>query len=228
MSRSSKFGVAVTVIWLTGAALLALSRRVDWAGMPLNAWGDFLAGVVAPLAFLWLVLGYFQQGEELRLNTKALLAQEAELRRQVEETAALVRNAERQAAAAEKLATDSAAATERAALLEERLAQPSFKGGGGSGAGGNLRVIVRNSGGNATDLSVMGPHGVNMLLEPLDVIRTGEVGYLQIKWDGSYPFKFTIAYRDKFQKTQSQTFEMYEPFKFQNVAVSVAGHDPNA
>lgn len=32
----------------------------------LNEWGDLLAGLFAPLAFLWLVVGYFQQGQELR------------------------------------------------------------------------------------------------------------------------------------------------------------------
>ena len=34
--------------------------------------GDFLGGVSSPLAFLWLVLGFFQQGREIRLSNKAL------------------------------------------------------------------------------------------------------------------------------------------------------------
>lgn len=45
----------------------------------LNAVGDFLAGVFAPLAFFWLVRGYYQQGEELRQNTQALKMQSDEL-----------------------------------------------------------------------------------------------------------------------------------------------------
>lgn len=45
----------------------------------LNAVGDFLAGVFAPLAFFWLVRGYYQQGEELRQNTQALKMQGDEL-----------------------------------------------------------------------------------------------------------------------------------------------------
>ena len=49
--------------------------------MTLNEWGDFLAGTTAPLALFWLVIGYFQHGEELRLNTEALNAQKEELRR---------------------------------------------------------------------------------------------------------------------------------------------------
>ncbi len=69
-----------------------------------NEWGDFLAGGTAPLALLWLVIGYFQHGEGLSLNTEALKTQQEELRRQVEETASLAKNSERQAKAAEKLA----------------------------------------------------------------------------------------------------------------------------
>ena len=45
----------------------------------LNEVGDFLAGVFAPLAFFWLVRGYYQQGEELRQNTQALKMQSDEL-----------------------------------------------------------------------------------------------------------------------------------------------------
>lgn len=37
-----------------------------------NEFGDFLAGVFSPLAFLWLVLGFFQQGQELRASIHAL------------------------------------------------------------------------------------------------------------------------------------------------------------
>ena len=68
--------------------------------MTLNEWGDFFAGVVAPLAFLWLILGYLQQGEEVRSNTETLRLQQQALQQQVAGTAALVRNSEQQAKAA--------------------------------------------------------------------------------------------------------------------------------
>lgn len=48
-----------------------------------NELGDFLAGVFAPLAFLFLYLGYKQQGEELKQNTRALRLQADELRENV-------------------------------------------------------------------------------------------------------------------------------------------------
>jgi len=38
----------------------------------LNEIGDFLAGVFGPLSIFWLVLGFFQQGSELRLQVAEL------------------------------------------------------------------------------------------------------------------------------------------------------------
>ncbi|MBL5979743.1 hypothetical protein JAO85_20915 [Comamonas sp. NyZ500] len=53
--------------------------------MPLNEVGDFLAGAFGPLAILWLVLGYFQQGIELRQNSEALQRQATELENSVKQ-----------------------------------------------------------------------------------------------------------------------------------------------
>jgi len=44
-----------------------------------NTWGDFMAGAFAPLAFLWLVIAFFQQGELLKQNTKSINIQQQEL-----------------------------------------------------------------------------------------------------------------------------------------------------
>ena len=51
----------------------------------LNELGDFLAGTFAPLAFLWLVVGYFQQSKEIEQNTEALKLQRDEMRDSVGE-----------------------------------------------------------------------------------------------------------------------------------------------
>jgi hypothetical protein len=85
-----RIGVIVTVGWvLLGLLLLFRDPARAW-DMPPNEWGDFFAGAFAPLAFLWLVLGYFQQGQELKLNTKALRLQAKELKDSVEQQRALV------------------------------------------------------------------------------------------------------------------------------------------
>jgi hypothetical protein len=120
MKRLTCIGIGVSALWVIAfAAALALLWQEALA-MDLNEWGDFLPGFSAPLALLWLVIGCFQQGEELRLNTEALKAQEKALQQQVEETHALARNADRQAAAAESLALLTKSEREREAIKEPR------------------------------------------------------------------------------------------------------------
>lgn len=58
--------------------------------LKLNEKGDFLAGIFSPLAFLWLVYGYLQQGKELKQNTTALKLQYQELANSVEQQRLLV------------------------------------------------------------------------------------------------------------------------------------------
>ncbi|HBM1775700.1 TPA: hypothetical protein RHH88_003623, partial [Acinetobacter baumannii] len=57
----------------------------------LNEMGDFFAGIFSPLAFLWVVVGYYQsqqalimQAEDLSQNTKALTAQVEEMKKTTE------------------------------------------------------------------------------------------------------------------------------------------------
>ncbi|WP_372551983.1 hypothetical protein [Acinetobacter pittii] len=58
--------------------------------LPSNALGDFLAGAFAPLAFLFLYLGYRQQGNEMKQNTEALKLQAEELKNSVKEQKRLI------------------------------------------------------------------------------------------------------------------------------------------
>lgn len=70
-------GWSVTIAWLI--FIYNQMGRLD-AISTLNEFGDFIAGAFAPLAFLWLVLGYYQQGKELQQNTAALQLQADELK----------------------------------------------------------------------------------------------------------------------------------------------------
>jgi len=85
LSIRIKFGWGATFLWVTLWAILLYSDWNNAIKMGFNEWGDFFAGASAPLAFLWLVIGYFQQGEELNQNTKALEHQEKALQQQVDE-----------------------------------------------------------------------------------------------------------------------------------------------
>jgi hypothetical protein len=88
--RRFRFGVLVSIVWLLCIALGLYLQRDMLSAMTPNTWGDFFAGSFSPLAFLWLVLGYLQQGEELRLSTEALRLQADELKHSVEQQRALV------------------------------------------------------------------------------------------------------------------------------------------
>ncbi len=80
-------GLSLTIGWLLlGAAYI--STTIGWSnfgGLPAAELGSFLEGAFAPLAFLWLVIGYFLQQKELEQNTDALLAQAEEIQRSAEQ-----------------------------------------------------------------------------------------------------------------------------------------------
>lgn len=74
----------VTILYLWLACNLVINIE-DVKALDLNEKGDFLAGVFSPLAFLWLVYGYLQQGQELKQNTSTLKLQYQELSNSVEQ-----------------------------------------------------------------------------------------------------------------------------------------------
>ncbi|RXS92959.1 hypothetical protein [Acinetobacter junii] len=76
-------GTVISTLWLLLTVGFSIYQREDFINMKPNEFGDFLAGVFAPLGFLWLVLGYLQQGDELKQNTDALILQANELHQNV-------------------------------------------------------------------------------------------------------------------------------------------------
>lgn len=81
-----RFGVVVTVAWLS-LCLVYVFRVVGWrefVGQGIDAVGDFLQGGFAPLAFLWLVIGFFIQQKELTGNARAIRLQYAQMKRMSE------------------------------------------------------------------------------------------------------------------------------------------------
>lgn len=86
-----RIGLALTALYLAGLALYLVVQEQNPADLALNELGDFLGGVSSPLAFLWLVLGFFQQSREIRLSGKALHLQAREMRRSLDEQRRLAR-----------------------------------------------------------------------------------------------------------------------------------------
>jgi len=81
-------GLSVTFGWLLLGAIY-IYANIGWLNferIPADTMGNFLEGAFAPLAFLWLVIGYFLQQKELQQNTEAL-------RQQSEQMAETVRHA---------------------------------------------------------------------------------------------------------------------------------------
>ena len=83
--RLPLIGLGLSAVYVVGVALYLVVQGQNPADLKLNELGDFLGGVSSPLAFLWLVLGFFQQSREIRLSNKALHLQAQEMRKSVDE-----------------------------------------------------------------------------------------------------------------------------------------------
>ena len=83
--RLPVIGLGLTAVYVLGLVAYLAVQGQNPADLKLNELGDFLGGVSSPLAFLWLVLGFFQQSREIRLSNKALHLQAQEMRRSVDE-----------------------------------------------------------------------------------------------------------------------------------------------
>jgi hypothetical protein len=67
-------GLVLTFGWLV-LGYIYVETTVGWERfrhLPVDSVGNFLEGGFAPLAFLWLVIGYFLQQRELEQNTRVL------------------------------------------------------------------------------------------------------------------------------------------------------------
>lgn len=203
-------GVATTV-WL---GLLATYVQVNWAGvaaMGPNEVGDFLAGAFAPLAFLWLVLGFFQQGVELRNSGEALWLQGEELRKSVEQQEALVSTTR------EQLAFDRGVVA-RQYDQTVRRAQPSFKllyeGVVEAGANSAFHQFkLTNTGKDCFDLYwIIDNSGSSGLAEPgiynKDLLANGKWGRLAVSVENDFDGELVaiISYRDELNNEQVKRF----------------------
>ncbi len=77
------FGISVTTLWLIMLSIY-ISGTIGWGNIgqaPIEQLGSFLEGAFAPLAFLWLVIGYFLQQKELVQNTNAIKMQYVEIQK---------------------------------------------------------------------------------------------------------------------------------------------------
>ena len=159
ISRSSKlekYGLMATkiyrVVLFGGLPVLGYLGVVKFEQLSLNEVGDFLAGAFGPLALFWLVLGFFQQGDELRNSVEALKLQAEELRNSVDQQKELVEvsrqeiDHERQVKAEEE-AKDLAAQIPRINVSAEKIH---------NGFSSRYEIGLKNTGGDTERIHVSG------------------------------------------------------------------------
>jgi hypothetical protein len=171
------FGFVVTISWLGFAAYMVWTTTHP---TELNAWGDFFAGFFAPMAFLWLVLGYLQQGEELKQSTRALQLQAEELRNSVEQQSQLV------AVSREQLKHEFEALQEereiRRAAARPKFV-PQYSGSTSSGGAVKFTMKIANVGNTATkfrmrfDPPLVRPRAHNLALLVRDEVTSVELEF---------------------------------------------------
>lgn len=144
---------AYAAIWVSFLS----NRPHDFENLKLNEIGDFLAGAFGPLAILWLILGFFQQGIELRQNSQALLLQAEELRKSGEHQQVLaeVAREDLKATLEQMRLTHQRSEEEREA--QKQLNEPRFilSGSGGAHSGKSRhKVQLLNAGMDAAEISL--------------------------------------------------------------------------
>jgi hypothetical protein len=104
-----------TFVWM-GMAIYIVTQTIGGMLAPdgLNEWGDFVAGVSAPIAFIWLVVAVILQSAELREQRKEL----ALTRQEVKDNRAVMDDQAGYIGAQTKIMTDEHKAAEASDILD--------------------------------------------------------------------------------------------------------------
>jgi hypothetical protein len=203
-----RFGVLASILWIGIIAFIALHDPKAAMDMKPNEWGDFFAGLFAPVAFLWLVLGYLQQGEELQLSTRALHLQAEELKNSVEQQRELVE------------VTRQQVESEREALSLELVARreaakPHFvikqAGGSFSSNSARYRISISNAGNTVTDILAYLENPDIDTITLLDIPMFAKLEQKEVTFNIAPPFSeigymLSITYFDTYGQPGKVTF----------------------
>ena len=83
--RYGWWGAGITFAYIVFLIFILQDKLFGFSDLSLNEIGDFAAGVVGPIALLWLVIGFFQQSRELQNSALNLSLQTKELANSVEQ-----------------------------------------------------------------------------------------------------------------------------------------------
>ena len=158
--RITNAGIAVSIFWVL-LCLIYIHSTLGWSfgsQMLAHELGALVAGMAAPLAFLWLAMAYFRRGYDVRDHTEALRrqlemltypAEEAEARiSQVSE--ALRKQAEELSRASDKATIDIGQLSSALREQTEALSEVSEKA---SGEAVSLKEAISGQTKSLTDLA---------------------------------------------------------------------------
>ena len=200
----TRIAVIVTFLWIIIGTVVIAAKFDSISGMPLNEIGDFLAGFFSPVAFMWLVVGYFQQGEELKLNTRALELQVTELKMSVEQQRELVEVTRADMALTKQTHEMEVAKNRRLAQPVIQLQIESYQ----SILSGlvSIDVTISNHGHSATSLFLKCTSGT-VSPDKFPVIASSQNKAINISLASpSWEFDFDIDYLDGLEQRKRQTF----------------------
>lgn len=205
-------GGVVTTLWVALLAAYVVSKWGKIVELEPNALGDLLGGSMGPLALFWLVLGYLQQGIELRQNGAALNLQAEELKHAVDQYKEMARVANEQLIHDKEAAIRAADAALELRKREKAAMQPNFSFSGSGGSHSNTsehKFVITNTGSSAYEVKLNFNDGT--------AVNRSEFSYWSAKQDYEIIFvtprlpkidakELTITYRDSEGDRSSMVF----------------------
>ncbi|WP_339523896.1 hypothetical protein [Pseudomonas sp. EL_65y_Pfl2_R96] len=178
----SGIGLVLSAIYLYGVYHFAGSRIGSLEVMALNEFGDFLAGVFGPISILWLVLGFFQQGLELRQNNEALRLQAVELKNSVEQQKELVSVSREQVQA--ELDNMRNARDQRAKSIRP-LFVVAGNGGSHSGLHHEMDFSVQNLGSTVTSVNFDFSDQFKLISQTKHLMEHKDIARFKVSFNGN-------------------------------------------
>ncbi len=207
----SIIGIVITVVYLIFIWVLVDDQICKLSEMGLNEIGDFFAGVFGPIAIFWLILGFFQQGKELKQNTEALELQSEELRNTVLQQKELVAVAKEQY----KVDKDLIQIERSKELNRVKPIFVALATGCSHGEKKFYSLTVKNTGETATDVFIK--FDVSMeRIDPkfLPLFEKNTKLKIRVVYENNIPPTFSklqIDYTDKLYNKGYQKFQLYCP-----------------
>lgn len=165
-------GGLFTVGYLAFWGIVIHGRWATIQEMELNDVGDFLGGAFAPLAFLWLVLGFLQQGIELRQNSAALRLQAKELHTAAAHAGDMVTVARADLEANTRAIDAQTREMERQRAEAAEAVKPRIffiPQGGSFGTSNQWRFAIANGGRECSEVSMRFSETTSLQVEPPEI-----------------------------------------------------------